>query len=112
MKLVIERSQDKGFMGGANFILQVRTELTPEEMDIVREYKAQKEQLLTKTVSVLGQKLNLNITIGSLIAGQKFKCKDIGEIMTYEAEVKEACGMFKNYIEVMKSFGGSEVIEF
>lgn len=112
MKLILERTQDKGFMGGANFILQARTELTTNEMAMVKEYKAHKEQLLTKTISVLGQKLNLNITIGSLIDGQKFKCKDIGEILAYEAEIKDACGRFKNYIEVMKSFGGTEIIEY
>ena len=112
MKLILERDQDKGLMGGVSFILYARTELTENEIEMVKKYKAHKEQLLTKTISILGRKMDLIITIGGLIDGQKFKCKDIGEILAYEAEIKEACGRFKNYLEVMKSFGGKEVIEY
>ena len=54
----------------------------------------------------------LNIKIGDLITGQTFKCKDIADILEYETNVKEACEVFKNYLEVMKNFGGEELIEY
>lgn len=49
---------------------------------------------------------------GSLMNGQAFKCNDIAEILEYEKNVKESCEAFKNYLEVMKNFGGEEVIEY
>ncbi len=54
----------------------------------------------------------MNITIGGLMGGQSFKCNDIAEILEYEKNVKESCESFKNYLEIMKHFGGEEVIEY
>lgn len=70
--------------------------------------------LLEKEVKIplTGRSIVLAITIGSLMGGQSFKCNDITEILEYEKNVKEACESFKNYLEVMKSFGGEEVIEY
>jgi hypothetical protein len=36
----------------------------------------------------------------------------IAEILETEKSVKEACEAFKNYLEVMKHFGGNEIIEY
>lgn len=57
-----------------------------------------------------GRTLSLDLTIESLTSGQTFKCADIGEILDKEKNGKEACEAFKNYLEVMKNFGGQEVI--
>ena len=114
MKLYLTRNQAKGLMAGAKFDLEARVELTLEEAELVRKYKAEKEVLLKKEVKIpfTGRALVLDLTIGSLTAGQKFKCNDIAEILEYEKSVKESCESFKNYIEVMKSFGGEEVIKY
>jgi hypothetical protein len=112
MKLFITRDQDQGLMGGISFVLKCKVELNAGEMDIIKKYKAHKETLVIKTLTLFGRSLNLAITIGDLIDGQKFKCKDIGEILAYEDNVKEACGKFKEYVEIMRQFGGEEIVDF
>lgn len=49
---------------------------------------------------------------GSLTSGQTFQCNDISEILAYEENIKHSCGVFNDYLEVMKSFGGEEVFDF
>jgi len=114
MKLFITRDQAKGLLGGVKFELKARTELTKEEADLVKKYKADKEVLLQKEIKIpfTGKAITLNIDIEGLTNGQTFKCKDIADILEYEKNVKEACEAFKNYIEVMRNFGGEEVIEY
>jgi hypothetical protein len=46
------------------------------------------------------------------MTGQMFKCNDIAEILEYEKNAKESCESFHNYLVVMQSFGGEEVIEY
>jgi hypothetical protein len=100
--------------GGVKFELQARVELTDVEADLIKKYKVDKEVLLHRDVSIpfTGKVLQLNVTIGSLVAGQTFKCADIGEIMEYESNVKQSCELFWNCLAIMHSFGGSEVIEY
>jgi hypothetical protein len=52
MKLFITRDQAKGLLGGVKFELRARVELTNEEAELVRKYKAQKETLLKKEVKI------------------------------------------------------------
>ena len=114
MKLTIKRDQAKGMLGGTKFELTAKVELTGEESSLVSKYKADKEILLQKEIKIpfSNKSLILDINIGGLVVGQSFKCKDIADILEYEKNIKEACGIFKNYIEVMKNFGGQEVIEY
>lgn len=114
MKLFITRDQAKGLLGGVKFELRARTELSNEESELVKKYKADKEVLLQKEIKIplTGRSFNLNLTIGSLMGGQTFKCNDIAEILEYEKNIKESCEAFKNYIEVMKNFGGEEAIVY
>ncbi len=114
MKLLIVKDQAKKMLGGVSFELKARVELTNDEAELIKKYKADKEGLLQKEVKIpfTGKSIVLNITIGSLIGGQTFKCNDIAEILEYEQNIKEACENFKNYLEVMKDFGGEEVIEY
>ena len=114
MKLYLKRDQAKRLLGGVKFELFAKAELTSEERDLVNKYKVQKEVLLQKEIKIPFTKKTvfLNIDIGSLTNGQTFKCKDIADILEYEDNVKEACEQFKGYIEVMKRFGGEEIIEY
>jgi hypothetical protein len=111
MKLFITRDQAAGLLGGVRFELRARIELTQEEAELVNKYKANKEVLLQKEIKIpfTTKAVLLDIKIGGLMEGQTFKCKDILE---YEKNVKEASETFKNYLEVMKNFGGEEVIEY
>jgi len=114
MKLYITREQSKALLGGINFELKVKVDLTNDEAELVKKYQAEKETLLKKEIKIplTGKSLVLNLTIGSLVSGQTFKCGDIAEILEYEKDVKESCDVFKSYLEVMRHFGGQEVIEF
>lgn len=114
MRLILNRDQAEKMLGGMSFELRAKVELTEHESSLVQKYKAHKEILMKKEVKIpfTGRSLVLNITIGSLIGGQTFKCNDIGEILEYEINVKESCEAFKNYLQVMENFGGQEVIEY
>lgn len=100
MKLFITRHQTKVLLGGVRFELKVRTELTSEEAELVKFYKADKRAIV------------LNLTIGNLMCGQTFNSSDIAQILETEKNVKESCEAFRNYLEVMRNFGGEEVIEY
>jgi hypothetical protein len=114
MKLFVAREQAKGFLGGVKFELRGRVELTSEEAELVRKYKVEKEVLLNKEIKIplTGKAIVINLTIGSLMAGQTFKCGDIAEILEFERNLKDSCQSFKTCLEVMKHFGGEEVIEY
>jgi hypothetical protein len=100
--------------GGVKFELSAKATLTPEESALIGKYKADKEVLLKKEIKIplTGRSLLLDITIGSLVGGQNFKCNDIGEILEYEASIRESCQKFRDYLTVMQSFGGEEVVEY
>ena len=104
MKLLIKRSQDTGFLGGTSFILEAKVELTSEEKAIVDKYKANKEVLYSSG--------NRNYTINDLTSGTRDKCKDVTILLDNEEVYKNACKHLKTLLEVMKSFGGQEEIEF
>jgi len=98
MKLIIKRDQDKGFMGGMKFIVSFRVELTPEESELIKKYKAHKEALTYREkggVEIPGLK------IGDLVNGVSYKAKDITTLLNNEEVIKEACQSFKDYLEVM-----------
>lgn len=82
--------------------------MSKEEAELIDIYQAHGEELLRKKVWGREQRL----TIGSLMNGQTFKGANIAEILAYEEAVKEGCRTFKTYLEVMASFGGTEVIEY
>lgn len=114
MKLTISRNQSGKMLGGVNFELHASVQLTPHESDLVNRYKAGSQVLMKKEIRIplTNRAVVLDITIGSLLNGQVFKSDNIGEILEYEENVKAACEQFKSYLEVMNSFGGSEVIEY
>lgn len=111
-ELRIVRDQAKGLLGGVNFQLQAKVDLTDEESGLVNRYKADKEALLQKELSLFGRKLSFDLKIKDLIKGETFKCSDIADILATEDNVKEACKNFKTYLEVMRGFGGEETIEY
>ena len=114
MKLHIRRNQASGMLGGIKFELIGKVVLTQEESDLIKRYKAEKQVLLKKEIKIpfTSRALTLDITIGSLVNGQTFKCEEIGDILETEKELKDSCQTFKLYIEAMKSFGGEEILEF
>lgn len=114
MRLIIKKSQSKGMLGGINFDLFAKVELDKDEAALVQKYNAGFEVLLQREIKIplTGKSIIIDITIGSLTQGQIFKGKNIVDIITYESNVKESCEAFKTYLEVMRAFGGEEVIEY
>lgn len=114
MKLYIQRDQAKKLLGGVKFELSGRVELTPAESELVRKYKVEKETLVKSEVKIpfTGRSISIDLTIGTLMDGQTFKCNDIAEILEMEKTLKDSCGAFKHYLDLMNHFGGEEVIEF
>jgi hypothetical protein len=114
MKLRINRNQASGMFGGVKFELKAQAQLTQGESSLVSKYKADKEVLLKKEIKIpfTGRSFVLDLTIGSLVAGQTFKCNDIAEILEYEENIKQSCEAFKRYLTVMETFGGEEIIEY
>ena len=75
MKLKIKRNQSKKLMGGIAFELEAQVDLDEHEKELIKKYKADREVLLKKEVSIplTGKAIVLDITIGSLVGGQTFK---------------------------------------
>lgn len=127
MQLVIQKDQDKKMMGGVSFVLSAKVNLTDEEKSVIKHYKAEKVILHQKknlassvsevaaATSIAGRlmsraldKLFSDLTIGSLVSGVSFKCKDIGEIIDHEEQLKSVVAIFYNYLQTMIAFGGTQ----
>lgn len=113
MKLIVSRGQSdvKGLLGGHKgvaFNLTCRVTLTPQEEELIKRYKVEGEVLTWrdgKKGSVPGE------TIGSFLRGVRFETQDIGSLLNNEEVIRDACTTFKGYLEVMRTFGGEEVVE-
>ena len=114
MRLKLVRNQASGMFGGVKFELEARVDLDPSEAELIRRYKADKEVLVKREIKIplTDRAIVVNLTIGSLMTGQTFKCNDIAEILEYEQSVKQSCEAFRRYLTVMESFGGEELIEY
>jgi hypothetical protein len=119
MLLKLTRNQKKGMMGGMKFVLTARAELTPEEAQHVRTYGLS-DTLLWDRASInpnaaaagwISQLTKTHtIRIHDLVAGRDIDCKNIGEMLSHEAALKEACQTFKAILDAAAKFGGEEVI--
>ena len=128
MQLKLRRSQKSGLTGNAIFILDVMAELTSEEFELVKKYKLQKQLVYSSDaadqnaelaragkVSALGgmvmDRLTKRVfTMQDLINGQHLECKDLNEVISTENQVHQACENIAGYLQVAKSFDGSEQI--
>ena len=104
MKLIIKRDQDKGLMGGMNFILEAKAVLNSEEQELIKKYKAHKEVLFSGG--------GRTYTINDLTIGVREKVKDVSILLNNEDVYKNACKHLKTLLDVMASFGGEEIIEY
>jgi hypothetical protein len=105
VKLKIRREQDKGWLGGISFVVNLKVELTPQEEELIQKYKA--------GGTIIAQPGEANVvTIDMLVRGLSEKCKDVGIMLAYEDSIKNACKSFKLTMDVMSSFGGEEIIEY
>lgn len=116
MKLIIKRDQkqEKGLFGGdkgMKFLLSCRTELAPEEQNLIKKYKAERELLSVVALQDDPKQSGL-LFINDLIVGKTYECKDVLSLFDVEDKIKKACENFKLLLVAMSSFGGEEVIEY
>lgn len=115
MRLVINKSQKQGLMGGVSFEVKAQVHLTEEERNLVQHYRMQNEVLFAKTmVSLWGTPTDhkVEVRVSELLAGASYKCKDLNEVISYRESVKGACESLKAYLEVARTFAGQETYDF
>jgi hypothetical protein len=114
MKLVIKRSQQdvKGMLGGhkgVSFTLSYRLVLTPEEEALVAKYKLEGHPLTWTTSQ--GVK-SPDDTIANMVVGRTQTVSNVTTLVRNENIVKDACDSLPVLFEVVRTFGGEEVIEY
>lgn len=110
MKLIINKNQadKKGFFGGnkgVNFSLQYKVQLTSEEQELIKKYKIENETLMTNEKGD-------RTTIQDMINGRSLTTQNIELLQNNEDVAIEVCKTFKNYLNVLKSFGGDYILDF
>lgn len=103
------------------FQLEVRAELTPEELGQIDRYKFgdavlyAREKAPPAEVGIMRTlafaMTNLTVKVDDLAKGKRIDCKDIVEMMAVEEQIKEAAQNLKGILNVASTFGGEEVIE-
>ena len=114
MKLVIKRNQEAmtGLLGGhkgMQFTLAYRLVLTPEEAQLVEQYKLGSYPLTWRTIK--GERVPSN-TISSLVRGDSQTLTDVTTLVANERSIKNACDELPPLFEVARTFGGEEVVEY
>jgi hypothetical protein len=114
VKLVIQRNQSavKGMLGGhkgMQFTLAYRLVLTPEEQQLVDQYKLENYPLTWKN---LASGPMPDTTIGNLTVGRSHTLTDVTTLVDNEETIKSACDSIPTLLEVVRSFGGEEIVEY
>lgn len=131
MQLKIQRSQR---LGGALankiiFVLDVRAQYNAKETADINKYRlggelvyasrkhekhmenAQKAEGIGGVLfSVAMAKMNLTITVASLMRGHHIECKDLAELIEAEKTVREACENLQNYLRIAATFNGGIIL--
>jgi hypothetical protein len=114
MKLIINRSQQdvKGMLGGhkgVSFTLSYRLVLTQDELELIQRYKLEEYPVTWRTFR--DQRVP-DDTIGNMLQGRSQTITDVKTLLSNEAVVKDACDAVATLFQVVRTFGGDEVIEY
>ena len=123
MNLLLRRDQRSGLLGKVVFQLDVRAEISPQEMTNIQRYKLGATMLYTKNEMIdrgsglLGlasrmafHAMNISVTVNDLVQGKRIECKDILEMLAVEGQIREAALTFKQVLDAAAHFGGEEVV--
>lgn len=123
MNLLLRRDQRQGMLGKVVFQLDVRAEISPEEIRYIQHYKLgdtmlyQKAELVDRGSGLLGlasrmafHAMNITVSVNDLVRGKRIECKSILEMLAVEEQIKEAAATFKQVLNAATHFGGEEVI--
>ena len=115
MKLIINKNQSKGMMGGVSFEVSAKLELSDEERKLIEHYKLENYILFErKMVNIWGKATDdlVSVFVKDLLKGPYYKCKNLDEVRGYSESLKTASETLKSYLEVARNFGGEEVLEY
>jgi hypothetical protein len=109
MKLVINRSQadKKGMMGGhkgVTFTLSTRITFSPEESELLEHYKLWQYPLFSRGP--------LPVTIRQIADGDVQIVDNVEILLANEEIVKRALDHVPPLLDVLRSFGGEEVVTY
>ena len=109
MRLIVNRGQydKKGMMGGhkgVSFTLATRLEFTDEERQLLEHYKMWQYSLFTRGP--------LPVTIRQLVEGDSQTVEDVEILLANEEIVKRSLDQVPPLLEVLRSFGGDEIIDY
>ena len=93
----------------SNSVSRADFELTSEEAALVKEYKLDQYPLTWKTVD--GTEVPGD-TLGGLVTGRFQTLTDVTTLLRNEEILKDACDALPPLFDIVKSFGGDEVIEY
>jgi hypothetical protein len=108
MKVLIRRDQETSGLLRSTivFAMNVRVEVSDEEEQAISRYR------LDDTVLYSNPERGLEtVTVGHLMSGRKFVCRDIVEMLGMEEDIKQAAANFKAILHAATQFGGEEVLE-
>lgn len=116
MKLEIWRDQSdvKGLFGGhkgVSFKLITRVQVSDAEKRLIEKYKVGDDTLVSYELPGRREMLNFTISINQMLAGYTVNTMDIATLMDVEEAIKSKCRNLKNWLGVMATFGGYEVVE-
>ena len=125
MKLLLRRNQKSGLMGMGKvaFTLDVRADLTPDELSNIKKYKLG-DTMLYQSHDIVGGKgllgiasrlawkaITINISVDDLTKGKHIEIKDIVEMLAVEEHIKDAATTFAAVLAAAATFGGEEIVE-
>jgi hypothetical protein len=125
MKLILRRNQKSGaILGKVTFSLDVRAELSPDELKNINRYKLgdtelySSHEMVNRGSGLLGaasrlawKAITLRICVNDLANGKRVEAKDIIEMLAIEDQIREAAKTFKQVLDAAATFGGEEAIE-
>lgn len=117
MKLTIKRDQAdvKGIFGGhkgVSFSLYAKADITDDERALIERYKVNDYILASYELPIKGsESQGFNLSVDRLTRGATTETSSISALLELEEKIKSGCQNLKSLIEVMKTFGGEEVIE-
>lgn len=126
MKLLLRRSErTSAFAGKPIYILDVRAELSAEELGWIDKYKFGPSLLYSRkgkpnvdiySVVGVGALLlhwasDMTVSINDLRNGKRVECKEIMHMLAAEHQIREAAQNFANVLKAAAQFGGEEVVE-
>jgi hypothetical protein len=110
MRLSIKRSQadKRGMLGGhkgVTFTLACKVEFTSEERELLDHYKMWEYSLFTRGPGI-------PVTISTLAQGDTQTVENVEVLLANEGVVKRGLDQIPPLLEVLRSFGGEETIEY